>query len=405
MSTMLRPAEIAVIWETALNTTAANKYAAEEVTDKIVFNVTADYQLYERLQKGEYALDDYQNVTPVIIARVDHYEYPADYLRYEETYEIKVYGYADQLVSLEKILKEFTVEENTTNKSVVISPFRITKEQEDISFGIELDAMDGSLNKRIEGTGEFTWTFLDGVMTSYDIIIKIDNEEMPYLAFGFNDSIGSIQNETIDAAGQTSSILANSAYEMILTLPYISTSPVIKALYKEFYEGTYNKLHTLTYYDSALNETFTFDVRVGSKMFADERPRILDFTITLIRVYEQVTITIDGVHVPVLNFEIQSGAQLSTSTKINSSDAKSVNMGENFQMLLTIPIDDSTNTKIDELLQQVINYDFSTPHQVELTKGSINKIYDVLIYNGNYSFEGNPQGIINLTLVEQDDSV
>jgi len=37
------------------------------------------------------------------------------------------------------------------------------------------------MKKRVIGTGGFSWTFLDGIMTSYDTIVSIDGEEMPYI--------------------------------------------------------------------------------------------------------------------------------------------------------------------------------------------------------------------------------
>ena len=405
MSTMLRPADIAVLYETALNAKAAELYDASDIDDKIVFNVTADYQLYERLQKGEYALDDYTSITPVIISRVEHYEYPADYLRYEETYSVEVYGYANQLISLEKILKEFTVEENTTNKSVVIAPFRITKEQEDISFGVELDAMDGSLNKRVQGTGSFAWTFLDGIMTSYDIIIKIDDEVMPYITYDFVDSVTTINTQTIDATGQTGNINSTSFHEMVLTLPYISTSPVIKALYQEFYEGTYNKTHTLSYYDTALDTTYNFDVIMSGRLFEDVKPKVLDFVVTFRKYYPTATIEIDTVEIPVLHYVMSSGSALSTSTQINSSSAQSAYLGENFQMDMTIALTDTSNAKVNELFEKVMDYDFSTPHQLTYTKGAYTKTYDVVIQAGSYEIGGSAEDSIKLTFVEQDQNI
>jgi len=156
MSQMLRPADIAVLVQTQLNEKAVELFDLGEIVDKIVFNVTADYQLYERMQKAEYELNDYQPFTPVIISRINHYEYPADYLRYEESYTIGIYGFADQLEDLEKIIKAYTVDENTTNKSVIAGDFRITKEAEDVSFGVEIAPRDGSMRNRVIGDGGFS---------------------------------------------------------------------------------------------------------------------------------------------------------------------------------------------------------------------------------------------------------
>lgn len=405
MSDMLRPADIAALVETALNAKAIALYDATTVDDKIVFNVTADFQLYERMQKAEYEVGDYQKFTPVIIARIDHYEYPADYLRYEEKYSIGMYGYSDQLISLERIIKAYVVDENTTNKSVVVSPFRITKETADVSFDLDIEPSDGSLDKRVMGAGSFAWTFLDGIMTSYDIIIKIDNEEMPYISYDFADEPSTIQTQTIDTSGHTANIVGTSFYEIQLVLPYISTSTVIKALYKEFYEGSYNKKHVLTYYDTALNETFTYNVVSTSRRFADIRPKVLDFAISLRRIYPTVTVTIDTVSVPVVDFSFNAGAELSTTTGINDEDAENAFLGNSYQINMQLDISDTSNTKTQELLLAILQQNFETPHTIAFVKGTISESYDVLFKGGTYQWQNNPTDKIGVTFVKIDSDV
>lgn len=405
MSTMLRPEEIAIIIETNLNTKAQELYDAEIIFDKIVFNGTADFQLYERMQKGEYEVDDYQEFTPFVIERVDHYEYPADYLRYEERYIIRIYGYEAQLVSLETIIKAFVVDENTTNKSIVIAPFRITKETEDVSFGLGLEPLDGSLKKRVSGEGSFSWSFLDGIMTSYDTIIKIDNEEIPYITFEFQDSPGTIQSQAINSTGQTLNIKGVSFYEIQMVIPFISTSTVIKNLYREFYDGTYNKSHVLTYYDTALDQTFTFDVRMTNKQFFDTQPKVLDFACTFVRTYPTVTVEIDTIEVPVLSYSISSNTELSTTTGINKDVSESAYLGNSYSINMELDISDLTNTKTEELLSAVWNQTFETPHTITITKGSLIGTYPVLLNGGSYSFESNPNDKVSLSFIKIDSTV
>ena len=402
---MLRPADIAVLVQTQLNDKAIELFDADEIAEKIVFNVTADYQLYERMQKAEYEVDDYQLFTPVIIGRVDHYEYPADYLRYEETYTVGIYGYADQIEDLERVVKSYTVDENTINKSVTVSTFRITKEAEDVSFDRDIEPMDGSMNKRVLGTGSFSWTFLDGIMTSYDVIVEIDNEEMPYISFDWARAIEGITSQSINTTGQTLNNINVKPYTPVIVLPYISTSEVIKSLYSELYNSTYNKSHTLSYYDSALDETFTYDVKISSGSFSDARPRVLDFTLVFERVLPTVTLTIDEVEVPVTAFEISSGAELSTSTKINSDVSESAYLGSGYQLKLGLDVSDTTNTKTQELLDAVLNQSFESPHIITITKGTITATYSVLLNNGAYSFTNNPIDSINLVFLEVDSDV
>ena len=405
MSKMLTPADIAVLVELQLNAKAIELFDAEEIDDKIVFNVTADYQEYERMQKAEYELDDYQDFTPVIISRIDHYEYPADYLRYEEKYTLAIYGYADQLQDLEKVIKAYTVDENTINKSVMITSFRVTKETTDVSFGVEIEPQDGSIRKRVIGNGGFSWTFLDGIMTSYDIVVTIDGEVMPYISFDWGTNIDSIQSQAINTTGQTINSINTKPFTPVLTLPYISTSEVIKNLYKELYSRVYNKSHVLTYYDTALDETFTYNVKISTGTFSDIKPKVLDFIVVFERISPTVTFTIDGVEVPLIDFDISTTAQLDTDIKINSDKSASAYLGTGYAITMSLDISDETNTKTQELLSNVLNQTFETPHIIQLIKGSITASYEVLLQGGSYKFNNNPIDSIQLVFTELDGDI
>jgi len=411
MNKMLRPADIAVLVQADLNDKAIELFDSGEIDEKIVFNVTADYQLYERMQKAEYEVDDYQDFTPVIIARVNHYEYPADYLRYEESYTIGIYGYADQIEDLERVVKAYTVDENTINKSVMVSAIRITKEATDVSFDLDIEPMDGSMKKRVIGTGAFSWSFLDGIMTSYDVIVTIDGEVMPYLSFDWGRGVDTIQSQLITDVGQTLNSINVKPFTPVLSLPYISTSTVIKSLYKELLDNVYNKIHVLTYYDTALEETFTYDVKISTGSFSDVKPKVLDFIVVFERVLPTVILTIksvgdaEAVSVPVVEFGIDTGAELSTSTKINNDVSESAYLGTGYSIKLSLDISDLTNTKTQELLTSVLEQSFETQHTLHLVKGAITVDYDVLLHSGSYNFNNNPIDTISLVFTEADSDI
>lgn len=400
MSRILRPEEVAIILQTNLNELAVDMYEAGLVTDKIVFNITADFQLYERLQTEEYQVDDYQDFTPAIIARTQFYQTPADYIRYEETYDFRVYGYSAQLDSLERILKQFTSNENTVDQSVVESGFRITKAMEDVSFDLDLYSNDGTLEKRVEGLGSINWNFLEGPMTSFDVDIFIDGVNVPYLQYGFVDSNRTIANSPLTVEG-SNGLKSVGFYGIQLTLPYISTSPTIVGMYQDFYSGVYNKTYTFDYVDSA-GVTFTYDVIVQDKSFVDTVPKILDFTVTLVRSETQIDLTIDGAVVPVLAFSINSGSTLETYQNINSDEAENAYLGSAFEIDMEIDISDTDNPKVQEILQTVLSRSFGTEMVIAYTKGAITASWPVLLKDGNYSFDTNPEEKVTLKFVKSD---
>lgn len=402
MSRILRPEEIAVILEQSLNTYAISYYDNTDIQDKIVFNVTADYQLYERWQKEEYEIDDNQYFTPVVIKRVDFYQYPADYLRYAETYEIEVYGYAKQLQSLETIFKGYISDENTINKSVVISPFRVTKESVDVSFGVELDSKDGSLEKRVQGQGAFTWSFLDGIKTSYDIDITIDGTSIPYIDFSFVDANRIIASKDLDTVGLTG-LKSTNYYGLQLTIPYISTSTKIVEIYNDFYNGKFNKTYTIAYNDGTVS--FSYEVVLQNKTFVDERPKILDYTVTFVRKEETANITIDAIELPVLSFSKSPVVQMSSKHGINEDNVQNAFIGYDYQIVMDIDISDLTNTKAQELFAAVMKNTFNVPYLIDYTKGAVAVQYNVLLKSGSYEMNTSADGKITLVFVELDSEV
>jgi hypothetical protein len=402
---MLRPEDLAQIIEIRLNEIAVELYDAEEIIDKVVFNVTADFQLYERMQKAEYELDDYQPFTPVIISRIDHTQIPANYLRYEETYQMELYGYFDQLTSLEKIFKQYAVEESTTNKSQIIDTFRVSKiATYDMNFGEEILASGGDNRSRVVGTdGGFTWNFLDGIKSSYDIEIKIDSEIMPYINYTYMDSMRPLANKEYTDTGQTNPIRSTRFYGIDLTLPYISTSPVILDIYNEFYSGVYNKTHTLSYNDGEVS--FEYDVVIQDKVIVDQYPQILEFTITLVRQEAQSLVKIDGFDIPVLRFELNPESQLSTTININEDKAKSTWLSAGYTITMDVDLSDTSNETVQNLFTDVLKRNFGGEHSITFAKGLITEVFNVILESGTYSFETNPEEMMTLTFTQVDSEV
>lgn len=403
MSRILRPDEIAVIVEGNLNDLALALYTSGDVMNKIKFEVTADFQIYERLQKGEFTLNDNQKITPVVIERKDFIPYEGDYLRYEEFYEMQVYGYSAEQHALETILKQYTAEENTTDQSVAIGDFRVTKSMQDISFGEVLEPKDGTLDKRVAGNGNFRWNFLDGIMTSYDIAISIDGIEIPYVQYGFVDSNRTIASETIDSTGKTG-LKSTGFYGIQMTIPYISTSPKIVEIYNDFYNGKYNKSYILSYLDSA-GVSYSYEVVVQAKSLIDSQPSILDYTVTFVRKELVATITIDGVVVPVLSFNLGPGAEVSATQNINDDRIKQAYIGSRYEIKMELDISDATNSTVQGLFQKVLDVNFEIPYIIELTKGAVTGSYNVILISGTYNFVTNPDNSIYLTFVESDGQV
>jgi len=422
MSRFFTPEEIAIILQAKLNDYSSALYESTDITKKIPFLVTADYVLYDRYQTQEYNVDDYQEFTPILLKRSFQYTYTnTDYLRYQETYSLHAYCYADQKFELEKIFKGLVQIENTTLNTETIdqydngevgSTFRITKVMTDFTFNEEQFSQDGSNRKRINADSEITWNFLDGVMTSFDIDISIDGVSMPYIRFGFVDTQRPIANKTIDTTGQVIPLKSTNYYGIELVLPYINSSTVVNdevidgkilEIYKGLYDKKYNKKHIISYVDTAGVE-WSYDVIISNKNFIDVRPQILDFSVTFIRNEGNIQIEIDDIEVPIISYNIDTQPQLVTTQNINEDKTKSAFSGIGYTISMDLDISDLTNTKTLELLSRIVKRNMNSQHKVyfSFASGLVTETYDVILQNGSYSFDTNPTGSISISFTEID---
>jgi hypothetical protein len=375
-----------------LNDISQILYDAEEISTKILFQGTDDSTIYERWIKGEYDLETDIRITPFILESIDFYQLREDYMRYEETFGLRVYGYFTEKIDLEKIFNYYTNIENTSNKTVVIESLRIEKETGRIDFDIEMFAKDGSDESRIEGSLFFTWYFLGGGVTSDNIEVKINNVRIPYKFYNFESAKRNISTLDFTSSGITQLLNSAYGYSVAMTLPLLTDNNVIMEIYEDVYAKRYNKKYTFEYKlfkDDTTFFSFSDDLYLLGGNSPDQKPSVLDFDVMFARVPKSIEIYIDDVRIPILEYSYSFSPQQDEAVNINDEKVKNVNIFSTFNISLTLPLNENNeNTKINELYTDIHNRNIDKIYNIRLKRNNLLDVtYNVILSQDN-SFSG-----------------
>jgi len=395
--------DIANLISIELNDIAKDLKTNGDILTDFVFYGTSDLATYERIQTGEYEMDQYEKITPFILRSTNFAQQPEDYTRYEEAFELKIYGYINEKTDLEKVFNTYTNLENTTNRVMSLDIFRVEKSVSKLWIDSEiLQAQDGTLEDRFEGTLGFIWSIAEGITTSDDITIMIDGVEIPYNIISLTSEKRNINSEPLTVSGIDKFMSTVSGYTISLDLPYLTTNTKLVELFQDVWNKKYNKKYSLSIAIGA-QISFVDEVFLSMGAFEDPKPTILNFAVTFKRVPKQTQIYINDILVPTLEFSIVNEAQLSPTVKINEDSNKSVYLSSNFTIDMTLPLDESdSNSTISTILGNILDGTFGTSYRVSLVRNTFNKEYNVILAKGSYSFDTDSSGSIDITFTEED---
>lgn len=396
--------EVANLVATQLNDLATDMYTSNDITTKFVFYGTADLATYERIQTGEYEIDDYEKITPFLLRSVNFAQSPEDYTRYEESFEINVFGFYAEKTDLERVFNAFTNQENTTNRVVAEGIYRIEKSVSKIFiYPTLITAMDGTLEDRIEGTLSFIWSIAEGIVTSDDIHVYIDSVEIPYNVLSLISEKRNILSEPITATGINTYMSTVTGQSLSMNLPYLTTNAKLIELFQDVWSKTYNKKYLLSITIGS-NISYSNYVTLSSGTFEDPKPTILSFGVLFKRVQSQTEIYINDVLVPVLDFSFGNQAEVSPTVKINEDSNKSAYLSSNFGISMTLPLHETdANSSIADLFSKIMDGTFGTSYTVRLVRNTyFTRTYNVILVNGSYSFEHDTSDSIEVEFTEED---
>jgi len=396
--------DIANLIAIELNDIAKDLQTAGDILTKFVFYGTSDLSTYERIQTGEYNVDQYEKITPFLLRSTNFAQQPEDYTRYEEAFELSIFGFYNEKTDLEKVFNTYTNLENTVNRVIAEGIYRIEKSVSKIFiYPTLITAMDGTLEDRIEGSLSFIWSIAEGIVTSDDITIKLDNVEIPYNVLSLISEKRNILSEPITSTGIDKYMSTVTGQSLSMNLPYLTSNSKLIELFQDVWNKTYNKQYLLTI---TIGENISYSdyVTLSSGTFEDPKPTILSFGVLFKRVQKQTEIYINNVLVPVLDFGFVNQAEISPVVKINEDSNKSTYISSNFGISMTLPLQESDdNSAIADLFSKVLDGLFGTSYTIRIVRNTyFSRTYNVILTNGSYNFEHDTSGSIELDFTEED---
>ena len=374
-----------------------------ELINKIVMNGTSDLAVYERFQTGEFSIDEYEFVTPFILESKEFNQIAESYTRYEESFELRIYGFMKHKTDIEKIFNTYTNVENTVNRVVSLGNYRVEKGVGKLQITSEfLPAQDGSNEQRFEGILSFAWGFAEGIVTTDDIIIKIDDVEIPYNAAGINTEKRGTNTIDMTSSGISEHLSSLTGYSVALSLPFLTSNTKLVELFNDIWNKTYNKQYKLTI--DIMNVIHFEDmVTLSEGIFIGVKPSILDFDVTLKRVPKSTKVYINDILVPILDFGFTNKAETDAIVKVNEESTVSVFTSSNFGINLVLPLDeDGNNSVIESIMSDTLHGTYGNSYKIRVIRNSIDITYDVILTNGIYNFDINSNGAINVSFTEED---
>lgn len=226
--------DIANLIAIELNDIAKDLETNGDILTKFVFYGTSDLSTYERIQTGEYNVDEYEKITPFLLRSTNFVQQPEDYTRYEEAFELTIYGFLDEKSDLEKVFNTYTNLENTVNRVISLDIFRVEKSVSKLFISPEiLTAQDGTIEDRFEGSLNFIWSIAEGIATSDDITVKVDNVEIPYNVISLTTEKRNINSEALTTSGVDKFMSTVTGYTISMDLPYLTTNTKLVELFQD----------------------------------------------------------------------------------------------------------------------------------------------------------------------------
>jgi len=376
---------IASAIQTKLNTIAEALHTSEDITNKIIFKVTANYDDYYKITEMEYKMTDSIRYTPVLLQKTQS-SMVDDFLSgfYTESYSLIVYGFQKDKNDLEKILDNYVYNESSVDKEVM-TDYVVKKNTSRPQFqGLFADG-SGRDEKRATYIINFTWDYVLGGIISDDVTITIDSVAVTHVQLGLTSEKISIGNV---AYGNNTKPVGASGVILSLTLPLQIGNTKHTALLTDLLNKSYNKSYAISVaFSTIYTMAYTMTLKRGSINYV--RDQIISFTCEFEEALPRTTVTIDSVAVPVLRFamtnDITKGDGLvAPNTKVLKYEAES--LARTWRIRFGY---DSTQSKNVDLLKAILDSDFfDTSYTLGITVAGITaKTYTVMLASGTYDFE------------------
>lgn len=247
--------DIAQFIEDDLNLLSITMYNEGDISEKPVFNITADTQEYDRLTTTEDNESNSVLYTPGILTKVDFEIRPNKNLSmYSEAYNLELYGYYDEMDSVRIIYDRYVIQQKD-NPYKVFNSWLINRQAGSIDFAAPIDPEDGSGLDRFLSASGFFYSFLDGGIHSSQISLKIDDVVIPFSSAGFADN-KTVKGGQYSNSDDMQSRPTATSFSFGFSSPILSSNTELANLTKDLLERRLGSNYTISYTDGIVDVTY-----------------------------------------------------------------------------------------------------------------------------------------------------
>lgn len=400
--------------ETVLNIISTVLFQEGKISQEYKFDIDIEKAKYIRKSK----LSTKDKVT-ALIHLVDRNFIAEDYTNYTEIYTINFCTNWDNLEDINKILADYQAYEFDKNKVEYINISGVRYNINKINTSYDILPKDNAN----DGTGEdkaylylmTTWNIMSGIADSEDIVVKIDDKELPQMGLVHDISKVSLSTKERTVLGFNQSIPSSTIDTVTLVLPYIPSHEKINEIFLDSRSKTLiNKKYKVEVTISG-NKIIDGDYYISASTFSDDKPSPIIFGVSFISDFPTQKIFIKKKEQDETEYK-EMILYSYTITKSYNTDKTPI-LNKDNDNVKSIPI---SYTRVISLSTPIIPGSYTDDLEVELLNDNVESLYDIKIiknisgnslefeYNLNIadiSIETtlNPQGTLIVVLEERED--
>jgi len=401
MAQIISLPEIAAKVEQQLNDISVELYNSSDISNKIVFKITADFQEYQRGLTREFEEGDEIVYTPGILERLNFEQFPDSEIgMYQEDYSINIYSFFKDNLDIRKIFDTYVYRENTTDRLDSEGDWLIQKVTRALDLSGEIEPQDGTGEEREVGVFTFTWSFLDGGVHSSSVVVKVDNVKIPINAFSFSKEKVSFPAANL-SYGELSNLMLTGGFSLTLSMPYTTSNTKVKEILNDILLHTsLFKTYSININDGSVNQTFTVQLVSGQETFTNNSTVNIEATFVRSAAHS-VAVSVDGTPIVYTNYSFSKEKQFLSSVQTGENFVKNYPQAGSSGINIKFPYD-KANAKQVEILRDILENNFlGTRYTIVRNDGTVSVSYTVYLSSGSETSE-NGLSMIDASFVISD---
>jgi len=324
-----------------------------ELDYSISFSVELDRYNYDWVTRN---ITDMIKITPCSLSLVNSsFSAGMDLKQMEYVYKLTILCREHERAEIREILDSYMNEENTINQTVTMGNSYIQKSTPQFTMGETLDLGSGDATQWFITELDFTWLVTDDVLTSDNVVFKIDGVEVPFTHITVGKLTGNVQGITDNGRIPKINMGVNSIVYQV-EIVFDPNNEVVRKIYNETISNRnyvnpnsiYN--YSVTRVNTIYNVSFTLKntnpeimneviipMIMHNSTIAMIKPQLLSLMCEFSLSYDRVSFSIDNVRLPILSYNLELSNNSEIVQVANNDNCKGIILGKsrvfNFVML------------------------------------------------------------------------